>query len=242
MAVSRPRTGVTLRVLRDHRGAPICTIQSTRKEVTRAGRARPGPAQGAGSETGRQSGAGGTYQPFLPPCLCPQYGDFGAEGADLWLAASGDQRVSVWASDWPQNHCELVDWLSFPAPALTEVRIPIARWADAAHPLPTPHSPQVPGCLPPSLAAFCPWDGALLACVGLGLHHEVLFYSLRQKQACAPARRTWCWGGAGLRAMGTPATASRSLPAGGGEDPVAFPRRVHEPVPQGLPCGCRLCW
>uniref|UniRef100_A0A4X1SR39 WD repeat-containing protein 90 n=1 Tax=Sus scrofa TaxID=9823 RepID=A0A4X1SR39_PIG len=120
VAVSRPRTGVTLRVLRDHRGAPICTIQSTRKE----------------------------------------YGDFGAEGADLWLAASGDQRVSVWASDWPQNHCELVDWLSFPAPALTEV----------------------PGCLPPSLAAFCPWDGALLACVGLGLHHEVLFYSLRQKQ------------------------------------------------------------
>uniref|UniRef100_A0A4X1SQL8 WD repeat-containing protein 90 n=1 Tax=Sus scrofa TaxID=9823 RepID=A0A4X1SQL8_PIG len=116
VAVSRPRTGVTLRVLRDHRGAPICTIQSTRKE----------------------------------------YGDFGAEGADLWLAASGDQRVSVWASDWPQNHCELVDWLSFPAP--------------------------VPGCLPPSLAAFCPWDGALLACVGLGLHHEVLFYSLRQKQ------------------------------------------------------------
>ncbi|XP_047637035.1 WD repeat-containing protein 90 isoform X8 [Phacochoerus africanus] len=142
VAVSRPRTGVTLRILRDHRGAPICTIQSTRKE----------------------------------------YGDFGAEGADLWLAASGDQRVSVWASDWPQNHCELVDWLSFPAPALTEVRIPVARWADAAHPLPMPHSPQVPGCLPPTLAAFCPWDGALLACVGLGPHHEVLFYSLRQKQ------------------------------------------------------------
>ncbi|XP_057384735.1 WD repeat-containing protein 90 [Balaenoptera acutorostrata] len=120
VAVSRPRTGMTFRVLSDHRGAPICTIQSTRRE----------------------------------------YGDFGAEGVDLWLAASGDQQVSVWASNWLQDRCELVDWLSFPAPALTEV----------------------PSCLPPSLAAFCPWDEALLVCAGLGVHHEVVFYSLRQKQ------------------------------------------------------------
>ncbi|XP_068381046.1 WD repeat-containing protein 90 [Eschrichtius robustus] len=120
VAVSRPRTGMTFRVLSDHRGAPICTIQSTRRE----------------------------------------YGDFGAEGVDLWLAASGDQQVSVWASNWLQDRCELVDWLSFPAPALTEV----------------------PSCLPPSLAAFCPWDEALLVCAGLGVHREVVFYSLRQKQ------------------------------------------------------------
>uniref|UniRef100_A0A8C0I414 WDR90 4th beta-propeller domain-containing protein n=1 Tax=Balaenoptera musculus TaxID=9771 RepID=A0A8C0I414_BALMU len=120
VAVSRPRTGMTFRVLSDHRGAPICTIQSTRRE----------------------------------------YGDFGAEGVDLWLAASGDQQVSVWASNWLQDRCELVDWLSFPAPALMEV----------------------PSCLPPSLAAFCPWDEALLVCAGLGVHHEVVFYSLRQKQ------------------------------------------------------------
>ncbi|KAB0401628.1 hypothetical protein E2I00_007286, partial [Balaenoptera physalus] len=76
VAVSRPRTGMTFRVLSDHRGAPICTIQSTRREV--------------------------------------------------------------------------------------------------------------PSCLPPSLAAFCPWDEALLVCAGLGVHHEVVFYSLRQKQARAP--------------------------------------------------------
>ncbi|XP_032316532.1 WD repeat-containing protein 90 isoform X4 [Camelus ferus] len=120
VAVSRPRTGMTFRVLSDHRGAGICTIQSTRKE----------------------------------------YGDFRAEGMDLWLAASGDQRVSVWASDWLRNHCELVDWLSFPAPVVTEAS----------------------GCLPPTLAAFCPWDGALLVCVGLGVHPEVVFYSLYQKQ------------------------------------------------------------
>ncbi|XP_062955596.1 WD repeat-containing protein 90 isoform X1 [Cynocephalus volans] len=89
-----------------------------------------------------------------------EYGDLGVEGTELWLAASGDQRVSVWASDWLRDHCELVDWLSFPAPAAV----------------------QASGCPLPSLAAFCPWDRALLVCVGLGLHEEVIFYSLRQKQ------------------------------------------------------------
>ncbi|XP_072871072.1 WD repeat-containing protein 90 isoform X4 [Chlorocebus sabaeus] len=86
--------------------------------------------------------------------------DLGVEGADLWLAASGDQRVSVWASDWLQNRCELVDWLSFPMPATTETQ----------------------GHLPPSLAAFCPWDGALLMYVGPGVDKEVIIYDLSQKQ------------------------------------------------------------
>ncbi|XP_023584304.1 WD repeat-containing protein 90 [Trichechus manatus latirostris] len=89
-----------------------------------------------------------------------EYGDFGVPGADLWLAASGDQRVSVWAADWLEDRCELVDWLSFPAPAPAEAS----------------------GCLPPSLAAFCPWDGDLLVCAGLGPREELLLYSLRQKQ------------------------------------------------------------
>nr|XP_045017712.1 WD repeat-containing protein 90 isoform X1 [Jaculus jaculus] len=120
VAVSRPCTGMTFRVLCDHRGAPISSIQSTSKE----------------------------------------YGDLGVEGVDLWLAASGDQRVSIWVSDWPRDHCELLEWLSFPAPATLEA----------------------PGFPPPSLAAFCPWDKALLVCVGLGAHEEVILYSLRQKQ------------------------------------------------------------
>uniref|UniRef100_A0A8C6RRY9 WD repeat-containing protein 90 n=1 Tax=Nannospalax galili TaxID=1026970 RepID=A0A8C6RRY9_NANGA len=89
-----------------------------------------------------------------------EYGDLGVEGVDLWLAASGDQRVSIWASDWSLNHCALLEWLSFPAPVITEA----------------------PGLLPPSLAAFCPWDRELLVCVGLGAYEEVVFYSLRQKQ------------------------------------------------------------
>ncbi|XP_014980706.3 WD repeat-containing protein 90 isoform X12 [Macaca mulatta] len=86
--------------------------------------------------------------------------DLGVEGTDLWLAASGDQRVSVWASDWLRNRCELVDWLSFPMPATTETQ----------------------GHLPPSLAAFCPWDGALLMYVGPGFNKEVIIYDLSQKQ------------------------------------------------------------
>ncbi|XP_069425535.1 WD repeat-containing protein 90 isoform X10 [Ovis canadensis] len=141
VAVSHLRTGMTFRVLSDHRGAPICTLQSTRKEC----------------------------------------GDFGAEGTDLWLAASGDQRVSVWASDWLRDHCELVDWLSFPAPSLAEVVL-AAPWAQGPRPPPCTVPPQVPSCLPPSLAAFCPWDPALLVCAGLGVSPEVAFYSLRQKQ------------------------------------------------------------
>lgn len=116
--------------------------------------------------------------------MFPQCGDFGAEGTDLWLAASGDQRVSVWASDWLRDHCELVDWLSFPAPSLAEVVL-AAPWAQGPRPPPCTVPPQVPSCLPPSLAAFCPWDPALLVCAGLGVYPEVAFYSLRQKQARA---------------------------------------------------------
>ncbi|XP_031206401.1 WD repeat-containing protein 90 isoform X4 [Mastomys coucha] len=120
VAISHLCSGMTFRVLSDHRGAPISAIQSTSKE----------------------------------------YGDLGIEGVELWLAASGDQRVSIWVSDWLQDRCELLEWLSFPAPALSEA----------------------PGLLPPSLAAFCPWDRATLVCVGLGAHEEAVFYSLRQKQ------------------------------------------------------------
>uniref|UniRef100_A0A8C3RXH5 WD repeat-containing protein 90 n=1 Tax=Chelydra serpentina TaxID=8475 RepID=A0A8C3RXH5_CHESE len=111
MAVSSPRTGMTIRVLIDHKGSPITVIQCTRK-------------------------------PVRPEC------------GELWLAASSDRRVSVWVSAWLKDKCELIDWLSFPAPS----------------------------SLPPSLAAFCPWDNGTLVYVGFGMQKEILFYSLRQKQ------------------------------------------------------------
>ncbi|XP_064376546.1 WD repeat-containing protein 90 isoform X2 [Dromaius novaehollandiae] len=120
VAVSSPRTGMTIRILTDHKGSPITVIQCTRK----------------------------------------QYYDFGVEGSELWLATSSDRRVSVWASDWLKDKCELLDWLSFPAPAV----------------------PEGLSSLPPSLAAFCPWEHGTLVYVGFGMQKEVLFYSLRKKQ------------------------------------------------------------
>ncbi|XP_007499277.1 WD repeat-containing protein 90 isoform X1 [Monodelphis domestica] len=89
-----------------------------------------------------------------------EYYNFGLEGGELWLAVSADQRVSIWASEWLRDKCELVDWLSFPAPT----------------------SPKTPTNLPPSLAAFCPWNSNMLVYVGFGLKEEVLFYNFHQKQ------------------------------------------------------------
>ncbi|NXJ19373.1 WDR90 protein, partial [Dicrurus megarhynchus] len=120
VAVSSPRTGMTIHVLADHKGSPITVLQCTRK----------------------------------------QYHDFGVEGGELWLATSSDRRVSVWGSDWLQDKCELLDWLSFPAPA----------------------GPEGLDSLPPSLAAFCPWEHGVLVYVGFGMQKEALFYSLRKKQ------------------------------------------------------------
>ncbi|NXJ04921.1 WDR90 protein, partial [Odontophorus gujanensis] len=120
VAVSSPRTGMTIRILADHKGSPISVLQ----------------------------------------CIRKQYHDFGVEGGELWLATSLDRRVSVWASDWLKDKCELLDWLSFPAPA----------------------SPKGLGSLPPSLAAFCPWEHGTLVYVGFGMQKEALFYSLRKKQ------------------------------------------------------------
>uniref|UniRef100_A0A8C5JQT2 WD repeat domain 90 n=1 Tax=Junco hyemalis TaxID=40217 RepID=A0A8C5JQT2_JUNHY len=125
VAVSSPRTGMTIHVLADHKGSPITVLQCTRK----------------------------------------QYHELGVEGGELWLAASSDRRVSVWGSDWLQDKCELLDWLSFPAPAGPEVSV--APGLDS---------------LPPSLAAFCPWEHGVLVYVGFGLQKEALFYSLRKKQ------------------------------------------------------------
>ncbi|XP_069726130.1 WD repeat-containing protein 90 [Phaenicophaeus curvirostris] len=120
VAVSSPRTGMTIRILADHKGSPVTVLQCTRK----------------------------------------QYHDFGLEGGELWLATSLDRRVSVWASDWLKDKCELLDWLSFPAPA----------------------GPEDLSSLPPSLAAFCPWEPGTLVYVGFGMQQEALFYSLHKKQ------------------------------------------------------------
>lgn len=145
-------------------------------------------------------GQGGRHPPAFTH---PQYGDFGAQGADLWLAASSDQRISIWAADWPRGHCELVDWLSSPSPTLTEVRVPGAPGVGTVPAQLTTACfalPQVASHPLPCLVAFCPWDGALLVCAGLGVHPEVAFYNLHQKQACVPPTPVWCQEPEGPRA------------------------------------------
>ncbi|XP_071395607.1 WD repeat-containing protein 90 [Centroberyx affinis] len=119
VAVSSPVNGTTVRVIRDHKGAPITTIQ----------------------------------------CVSKQYKEFGLEGNEMWLAASADRRVSVWAADWLKDKCDLLDWLTFPAPAYFEDDGP-----------------------PPSLAAFCPADPSLVVYTGYGVEKELSYYSLAKKQ------------------------------------------------------------
>lgn len=46
---------------------------------------------------------------------------FGLEGDEMWLATSADRRVSVWAASWLTDKCDLLDWLTFPAPTYTGV-------------------------------------------------------------------------------------------------------------------------
>ena len=62
--------------------------------------------------------SGCDYVEFLLTQLFPQQlSSLGTEGVWLWLAASGDRRVSLWSADWTQDVCHLLDWLSFPGPA-----------------------------------------------------------------------------------------------------------------------------
>uniref|UniRef100_A0A3Q1IQX2 WD repeat-containing protein 90 n=1 Tax=Anabas testudineus TaxID=64144 RepID=A0A3Q1IQX2_ANATE len=113
VAVSSPVNGATIRVIRDHKGAPVTTIQCS----------------------------------------------YGLEGNEMWLAASADRRVSVWAADWLKDKCDLLDWLTFPAPAYIGDDSP-----------------------PPSLAAFCPTDPGLVIYTGYGVEKELSYYSLAKKQ------------------------------------------------------------
>uniref|UniRef100_A0A3B4ZIF7 WD repeat domain 90 n=1 Tax=Stegastes partitus TaxID=144197 RepID=A0A3B4ZIF7_9TELE len=121
VAVSSPVNGATIRVIRDHKGAMITTIQCCK--------------------------------------------NFGLEGNEMWLAASVDRRVSVWAADWLRDKCDLLDWLTFPAPTYFA--------GDS---------------LPPSLAAFCPADYSLVVYTGYGVEKELCYYSLTKKQVtiCCP--------------------------------------------------------
>jgi len=89
----------------------------------------------------------------------------------LWLAASADRRVSVWTADWSKDFCELVDWLSFPAPNFApDGSIP--KKADKDY---YKH-------FPPSLARFSPVDSDIVVYTGYGMKKQLLYYSLSRKK------------------------------------------------------------
>eukprot|EP00062_Callorhinchus_milii_P017741 gi/632970473/ref/XP_007901672.1/ PREDICTED: WD repeat-containing protein 90 [Callorhinchus milii] len=122
VAISSPRTGLTVRVISDHRGSPITTIQ----------------------------------------CTLKKFDEFGLRGCEMWLSVSSDRRVSVWAADWLKDQCELIDWLTFPAPVDPGA-------CDRSN-------------VPPSLAAFSPSQSGEVVYVGYGVEPEIIFYSLHVKQ------------------------------------------------------------
>lgn len=203
----------------------------------RAGRDWPlGVPAGEGSwaQQGRR------HPPALPH---PQYGDLGAEGADLWLAASSDQRVSIWVSDWSRGHCELLDWLSSPSPALAEVRSGWRRWQGQRLPTSPQHAapprPSFPAIHRPLLLPSAPgmrhcWCVRASACI-------------QRWPSTASARSRHVYrlppcGARGLRDPGLGRGGSHSLPTGGGEDLASFLCRVPEPVPRSPPHGHWLCW
>ncbi|KAK7003519.1 WD repeat-containing protein 90 [Biomphalaria glabrata] len=89
----------------------------------------------------------------------------------LWLASSLDRRVSVWSADWDKDVCELVDWLTFPAPAVMPDGSRINRHDQAHYNL-----------LPPTIAKFSPDEPDIIVYASYGMEKSLLFYSLTHKK------------------------------------------------------------
>ncbi|XP_046861047.1 WD repeat-containing protein 90-like [Xenia sp. Carnegie-2017] len=131
VAISSPATGLTVRLIQDHKGAPITDMDIA------------------------------SHKNDHPSFNSPR----------LWLIANADRRVSVWKADWSKDFCELVDWLTFPAPNITPEGIALKK-DDASAYL---H-------LPPSLARFSPTEPDVIVYSGYGLRKLIQFYSLSQRK------------------------------------------------------------
>ncbi|XP_035829418.1 WD repeat-containing protein 90 [Aplysia californica] len=139
IAVSSPSTGMTVRIISDHKGVAISNMDVTlTKEV-----------------------------------------DVGVSAPTLWLASSADRRVSVWSADWASDFCELVDWMTFPGPAVMPDGTRI-RKNDTSH----------YALLPPTLARFSPHDADIIVYTGYGMECSVHFYSLTSRKVLRTARLT----------------------------------------------------
>ncbi|GFO23377.1 WD repeat-containing protein 90-like [Plakobranchus ocellatus] len=142
IAVSSPTTGMTVRVISDHKGVAISGMDVTMTKGI----------------------------------------DVGVTAPTLWLSCSMDRRISVWTADWSKDYCELVDWLSFPAPAVMPDGSRIKKND-------TSHYHQ----LPPTLAKFSPDDADTIVYCGYGMDKAVHFYSLTQRKVVRTVSLTH-WG------------------------------------------------
>ena len=101
--------------------------------------------------------------------LCRSAPEPGAEeSGNLWLAASQDRRISVWRSDWSKDKCELVDWLTFAAPAFVPGK-------DAA-------------TEPPTLAKFSPANADIIVVATFGMEPQILFHSISSRRILRKTR------------------------------------------------------
>lgn len=142
VAVSSPTTGMTVRVISDHKGVAISAMDAIlAKDI-----------------------------------------DVGVKAPTLWLSCSMDRRISVWAADWSKDFCELVDWLTFPAPAVMPDGSRIKKND-------TSHFYQ----LPPTLAKFSPEDVDTIVYCGYGMDRVVHFYSITKRRVLRTVSLTH-WG------------------------------------------------
>lgn len=171
-----------------------------------------------------------------PTSLASQPGEV---GVDLWLAASGDQRVSIWISDWLQDRCELHDWLSFPAPVIPEVRLsPRLRVGWILFPS---HSCPPSTGRPPSTFAgrLLPLEPSTAGVCGPGLGPPA---ALLQPSEEAGMRAS-VGAGLGWAGWSQPQAHALTCPSAGGADcATALLCHLPEPVPRPLRPGHRLCW
>uniref|UniRef100_F7AB73 WD repeat-containing protein 90 n=1 Tax=Ciona intestinalis TaxID=7719 RepID=F7AB73_CIOIN len=135
IAVTSLATGVTLRVLRDHKGAPINNISVSARELT------------------KNSPSGENHSPRLS------------------LFCSADRRVSVWDTEWQHDVCNMIDWLTFPAPCFAPDGTKL-NLDDKNH-----HK-----FVPPSFCKFHPTDPDLLVYCGYGLTKSLQLYSLAKRK------------------------------------------------------------
>jgi WD40 repeat protein len=130
IAVLNLKQSLTVRLIHDHKGAPITSIDTAldqNEEIT------------------------------------------------YWLAASRDRRVSVWQGKKNEEKHNLIDWLTFSAPALDH--------ENDNKKLNKQKKPDSWLIYPPSLAKFSTkTDPDTIVYVGYGVEKNMLFYCLKNKK------------------------------------------------------------